>query len=385
MEWDLNEKIPRSAVIAVSGYSGSGKTGLIERLIAGFSEEGYSVGYLKANADRIDGDGTGKDSQRAKDAGASVVAVNLRGEASTSASNPICEREKQDHLFRCKFLNRLDEFAGCDFVIAEGLKKTAFPKIVINRPENPKGQLNSGIYNVVSSLNMPAVPTEWEALEAAARAAVHRVVHSAARQAALELDAVVLAGGQSKRMGEDKAALPLPWAAGDPNLGTMVERAYALLALRFPDVSVVAGGQALLEGAFPLLETPVNVISDERNGAGPLAGIETALKRATGRGVLAMPCDMPLFGEMALDYLLKSRDQASAATALIGPDGRNQPLPAIIEWQGLLELSKFLDAGKRKVGDFLEQADTNWVYLPGKIAYSLININSREEYDRLCG
>ena len=368
----------------MSGYSGSGKTGLIERLIAGFTDDGYRVGYLKANADRIDGVGEGKDSKRAQEAGAAAVAVNLRVNASKPAANPICEREKHDHIFRCRFINRLEEFADCDFVIAEGLKKTAFPKIVINRPDNPKGLLKTRIYNVIANLVMPEVPTEWDALEASARAAVHRVVHSATRQATLELDAVVLAGGESRRMGENKAALPLPWAGGETNIGTMVERAYALLALRFHTVVVAASADSFLEDAFPLLERPTKIIHDERMDAGPLGGIETSLKRADGKGVLAMPCDMPLFGEMALDYLLKSRDQASTATAFISPDGSNQPLPAIIEWQGLAELSEFLDRGERKVGDFLEQIDTNWVYLPGKIAYSLININNRDEYAGLC-
>ena len=385
MEWALSEKIPRPAVIAVSGYSGSGKTGLIERLIAGFTEEGFSVGYLKGNADRIDEDDRSKDSKRAHDAGASAVAVNVRGNGSVLAANPICERENEDHLFRCDFLNRLEEFSACDFVIAEGLKKTGFPKIVINRASNPGGVLSGrGMYNIVASLTWPELPTDWEAMEEAARAAVHRVIHSAARQASLEMDGVVLAGGESKRMGTNKAPLPLPWNRNEPKWGTMVERAYALMAMRFSQVSVVACPEASVNGAFPLLDKSVEVIRDERVDAGPLAGVEAALKRAAGRGLLAMPCDMPLFGEMALDYLMKSRDQASTATAFVKPDGLNQPLPAIFEWQGLSELSSFLDRGERKVGDFLEQADTNWVYLPEKLAYSLSNINNPDDYDALC-
>jgi molybdopterin-guanine dinucleotide biosynthesis protein A len=90
---------------------------------------------------------------------------------------------------------------------------------------------------------------------------------------------VILAGGLSRRMGKDKAALP----AGD---GTLIEH----LARRLAPVvgeTIVAGGS----GRAPL--PGVRMVDDQYAGLGPLAGIHAGLRAARYPLVWVVGCDLP--------------------------------------------------------------------------------------------
>ncbi|MBX9641011.1 MAG: NTP transferase domain-containing protein, partial [Mycobacteriaceae bacterium] len=84
----------------------------------------------------------------------------------------------------------------------------------------------------------------------------------------VSLAGVVVAGGESRRMGRDKATLPAPDGSG-----TMVERVVDVVSQRCSPVYVMAApGQSL-----PALSVPI--LRDEVRGLGPLP--------ATGRGLRA--------------------------------------------------------------------------------------------------
>ena len=101
----------------------------------------------------------------------------------------------------------------------------------------------------------------------------------------MRIAGVIIAGGKSSRMGEEKALMML---AGKPLLSHIIERVE-------PQVTVVivnANGDASRFVQFGL-----NVIRDSRDDIGtPLAGIHAALSWARGNrfdGVLAVPSDAP--------------------------------------------------------------------------------------------
>lgn len=88
---------------------------------------------------------------------------------------------------------------------------------------------------------------------------------------------VVLAGGASRRMGRDKAALPLAGVG-------LAERACRLLAAVCPEVVVADGGRGVAAGFRSLRDGPAR---------GPLAGILGAAETAAGRPLLVLACDLP--------------------------------------------------------------------------------------------
>lgn len=103
--------------------------------------------------------------------------------------------------------------------------------------------------------------------------------------------AVILAGGKSRRLGQDKAAVQVD---GLPMLARMVE-----LARRFCPVVAVSGRDpsALAPGLTWFL--------DQEPGIGPMGGIITALERYQ-KPCLVLSCDLPLLDESTVGRLLEA-------------------------------------------------------------------------------
>jgi len=135
------------------------------------------------------------------------------------------------------------------------------------------------------------------------------------------LKGLVLAGGASRRMGEDKAELSyrgIPQAAG----------AVALLSEVCQEVRVArAPGQSVPQGVRER-----DVIQDKFLGIGPLGGILTALVEDREAAWLVVACDLPFLSSRTLATLVASRDPGSIATAFLDPSGVHpEPLCAIWE------------------------------------------------------
>ena len=100
----------------------------------------------------------------------------------------------------------------------------------------------------------------------------------------LKLGGIVLAGGQSRRMGRAKATLPF-----GPE--TMVERIVRVVGeVCSPIVVVAAAGQEL-----PRLNPAVIVVRDSQPDCGPLEGMASGLRQLTAvDAVFITGCDTPL-------------------------------------------------------------------------------------------
>lgn len=115
--------------LAVVGYSDSGKTTLIEGLVAELCRRGYRIGTVKHDAHSFEIDHEGKDSWRHRYAGAQVVVIASRQGLAT-----IETRSREPELAEI-----LSRFEAVDLVIVEGFKKSALPKIVMHRPSQSCG------------------------------------------------------------------------------------------------------------------------------------------------------------------------------------------------------------------------------------------------------
>jgi len=160
----------------------------------------------------------------------------------------------------------------------------------------------------------------------------------------------ILAGGQSRRMGQDKAALFLP---------TIQQAAEAT------GLPVIVVGRAALP--------------DETPGVGPLGGLATALRHVRGP-VLAVACDMPLLDTEAFLWLAAQWE------------GLPEPKPlglvvdhlfAIYTPACLPQLGTNLAAGQRSLYRLLQTEGFVLLQAPREIAPKLANINTPEDWERL--
>jgi molybdenum cofactor guanylyltransferase len=154
----------------------------------------------------------------------------------------------------------------------------------------------------------------------------------------LEATGVILAGGESRRMGRDK----LPLKIGDV---TLLDRVHNALTSRCAEILVVG-----CKGYAP---AGARCIPDLRTGEGPLAGIEAGLLTARNRQVFVGAGDMPFITGDLVGYLLgllSERTQAAVPCLEEGP----HPLCAAYGREVQPAVRAALDRGVRSVRELLE-------------------------------
>jgi molybdopterin-guanine dinucleotide biosynthesis protein A len=156
--------------------------------------------------------------------------------------------------------------------------------------------------------------------------------------------AVILAGGQSRRMGADKALLRLP--SGGP---TLIERVVAAARAVADDVVIVA------EDAGRLPAMPVRMVGDAIPYAGPLAGLVAGFAAARYPDVLALACDLPYLSVPLLRWMASQpRTWDALVPRLPNEDGKPgwEPLHAIYTRACLAPMRAALDCGERHTTGF---------------------------------
>ena len=112
-------------VIGFCGYSGSGKTTLVEQLIGRLKRAGQRVSVVKHAHHAFDIDHEGKDSWRHRQAGAFEVVI---------ASDRRLAKIREFEVRAAPTVHALiAELGACDWVLVEGFKRAALPKIEVWR------------------------------------------------------------------------------------------------------------------------------------------------------------------------------------------------------------------------------------------------------------
>ena len=117
---------PSVPAVSVVGFSNSGKTTFLEKLILVLKGRGLRLGVIKHDVHGFDIDVTGTDSWRFSHAGADVVAI---------ASPQKAAFIEQRSLSLDGLLSRV---TGVDLILTEGFKSEHLPKIEVHRVANGK-------------------------------------------------------------------------------------------------------------------------------------------------------------------------------------------------------------------------------------------------------
>ncbi len=111
----------------IVGWKNSGKTGLMERLVAEFVSRGITVSTVKHAHHVFDVDQKGKDSYRHREAGAQEVLLSSRKRWALMHEHRGADEATLDEL--------LAKLAPVDLVLVEGFKREAHPKVEAHRAE----------------------------------------------------------------------------------------------------------------------------------------------------------------------------------------------------------------------------------------------------------
>ena len=180
----------------------------------------------------------------------------------------------------------------------------------------------------------------------------------------------VLAGGQSRRMGTNKALMEVD---GKPMIRLIADSLKEVCN----DVMIVGGNKdAYATFGFPWYP-------DDVPDRGPLGGIYTALTRA-GTDVLIAACDLPNVNSHLLRFLLSRYNSRESQTTILCSGSVIQPLLGVYHPTCLPILHRFLKSGGRKVLEFLDQCTITFVDLESAphpfSPEMLLNLNTFVEY-----
>jgi molybdopterin-guanine dinucleotide biosynthesis protein A len=181
----------------------------------------------------------------------------------------------------------------------------------------------------------------------------------------------VVAGGQSRRMGRDKAQLP--WDGV-----TLLDHAVTRLRAVCREVRVLSG----LERRYADRGLPVDV--DTVADGGPLAGLATALSVAAPRAVLLLGVDMPFVTVGLLAHLRDALAGWDAAVPVLAPGA--EPLCAAYAPTCSAAVQAALASGQRKMTSFwpsvrVRSLGEEDLARFGPSARLFRNLNDPSEYD----
>ena len=183
------------------------------------------------------------------------------------------------------------------------------------------------------------------------------------------INALILVGGKSTRMGRDKSQIDYH---GKPQWQFMADILRGLGLEVF--ISCREEQATQFEGE--------NLIFDSFTGLGPFGAIASAFRENPNAAWLVVACDLPLLNENTLKTLIENRKPSAIATTYRSPEsaeGFPEPLITIWEPKSYAILLQFLTQGVSCPRKVLINSDTH--VIDPSVPEALMNVNTPEEMD----
>lgn len=405
-----------SPAVSIVGRHNSGKTTLIEKLIAEMVGRGHDVGSIKHHSHvGFDIDHPGKDSYRHRAAGASETVI---------ASPDMLARVKTlEHEVECSEIVR--SMPGHDIIIVEGYRKSGLPTIEIMRSGND-ADVNVAKAFVEGARTGASLGTDFIQASRGADAAheadlvdkmptsdtvaIVTDIPEAAQAARLfnipsfdfdeiaeianfleehyvrpRVSVVIQAGGESRRMGQSKARVPF---MGSPLICRLVRRLRCAA-----DEIIITTNEAdklgFLKEEFPDLE--IKLVPDAFDFRGALPGLYTAIQSARNPYVAVVACDMVLASASLV--VAESLEMAKSGADVVVPVNNHgfEPFHALYRRSGCLPaVRRALDRGERRAQSFFDDPEVKVLEFPQERVLEaeprggcFVNANTPEELQRI--
>lgn len=197
---------------------------------------------------------------------------------------------------------------------------------------------------------------------------------------------VVLAGGQSTRLGRRKARLQLPGLEPGSEGPTLTDWAVArLAAVDKVEEVVIAAGDTDMKAEYTDWSVPISVETDGP-GCGPAAGVLGAARARPNRSLLVLACDLPLAPVRLLATLAVSRAELAGATTKPHDPRFINPTCALWTPAALNALATRVERGDYRLYPLtrctrlrVEPVDAGRYYVVEDV---LLNVNTAREWER---
>ena len=180
---------------------------------------------------------------------------------------------------------------------------------------------------------------------------------------------VILAGGNSSRMGRDKALLMIE---NKSFIDTLSDN------FSFFEEKFIAGGGREAAGNHTWKRIP-----DCYPHHGPIGGVHAALKHCLSEAVFVIACDIPLVEKAIYERLIREMDEETDAVIAVTEDGKYHPLCGIYKKSVEKMIEEQIFSGNNKMMQLLKKIRTKYVEVNSK-EYGLYNINTPGEYQKWC-
>jgi molybdenum cofactor guanylyltransferase len=181
---------------------------------------------------------------------------------------------------------------------------------------------------------------------------------------ALDASAVILSGGRSTRLGQDKGLLPFH---GIPLIAHIASQ----LKPMFRDVVVSTNDP----GTYAFLGLPM--VADRKPGQGPLMGIATSLGHVARDLCFVIGCDIPTVNPRFVQHMVGLAEGVDIVMPR-DAEGRFEPLFAVYRRSVGCAAFEMLEAGERRIAALFERVRVRFVDFDGGGWYK--NINTIDDY-----
>jgi molybdopterin-guanine dinucleotide biosynthesis protein A len=178
-----------------------------------------------------------------------------------------------------------------------------------------------------------------------------------------ELPCVILCGGKSSRMGEDKSLLPFS------SSNSLAQYQYERLKPYFTSVYV--------SSKINKFDFDINLILDKGKEFSPIVALETIFENIDSQKIFIITVDTPL---VKIESIKKLITKSSSFDIAVAKTSRIHNLCGVFDKLCLLEIKAMLKNDIHKVGYLLKKLHTSYVNFPYDDEF--INLNDKAEYKR---
>lgn len=183
-----------------------------------------------------------------------------------------------------------------------------------------------------------------------------------------DITAIILAGGKSRRMGQDKGLLEYE---GKAFCAHIIEAALPCCT----ELILVSDQQEYTQFGYTLY-------SDNFDDKGPLAGLEAGINASTKDFQLVLSCDMPLLSTALLKKLCVQNPK-QLSVCMFNLQTQKHPFPGLYHSALITPIRQAIQSNKLSLLSFIDGQSKHIIELTIKEEKQLLNINYLEDYHQL--